>query len=210
MDECYAMVSVVETLLVSFLIGLTGALAPGPTLIATIQSSMKRGWTMGPKVCAGHILIESFVFLLIMMGLAATAVKFSEPIAILGGGALIAFGILTIRESRSAQMDNPTATVIDNPYLAGIITGITNPYFWLWWLTIGSALLVGALEAGALFGAVFMVGHWMADFGWLTTVSSGIHRGRTVLSSRGYTVALTICGVFLILFGIYYLGAGLI
>jgi threonine/homoserine/homoserine lactone efflux protein len=201
------MVTVAETLLISFLIGLTGALAPGPTLVATIQSSMKHGWTTGPKVSAGHVVIETFVFLLIVIGASAAAVRFSGSIALVGGMALIVFGILTIRESRTPLSENQSGTLINNPYLAGIITGVTNPYFWIWWLTIGSALLLQMMEAGMMFGLIFMIGHWMADAGWLTAVSVGIHRGRMVLSPRGYTVTLALCGIFLILFGIYYLGA---
>jgi threonine/homoserine/homoserine lactone efflux protein len=199
------MASVPEILLISFLIGLTGALAPGPTLVATIQSSMKKGWTMGPKVSLGHMFIETLVFLLIVLGISATAARFSGFIAIIGGGALIVFGILTLRESRTARLDHPSGTIIDNPYLAGIITGITNPYFWIWWLTIGSSLLVNVMEAGIIFGIIFMIGHWMADVGWLTVVSAGIHRGRMILSPRGYTITLSFCGLFLILFGGYYL-----
>jgi threonine/homoserine/homoserine lactone efflux protein len=204
------MVTVAETLLISFLIGLTGALAPGPTLVATIQSSMKHGWTTGPKVSAGHIVIETFVFLLIVIGASATAVRFSGSIALIGGVALMMFGILTIRESRIPLSEIQSVTIINNPYLAGIITGVTNPYFWIWWLTIGSVLLLQMMEGGMIFGLIFMIGHWMADAGWLTVVSMGIHRGRMVLSPRGYTVTLALCGVFLILFGIYYLGTAFI
>jgi threonine/homoserine/homoserine lactone efflux protein len=199
------MASVPEILILSFLIGLTGALAPGPTLVATIQSSMKKGWTMGPKVSAGHIIIETFVFLLILLGISATAVRFSGFIAVIGGGALIVFGILTLRGSRTARLDHPAGAIIDNPYMAGIITGVTNPYFWIWWLTIGSSLLVNVMETGIIFGVIFMIGHWMADVGWLTMVSAGIHRGRMILSPRGYTITLSLCGLFLILFGSYYL-----
>jgi threonine/homoserine/homoserine lactone efflux protein len=199
------MAPALEILLVAFFIGLTGALAPGPTLIATIQSSMKGGWTMGPKISAGHILIESCVFFLIILGVTATAMQFSGSIAMVGGGALTVFGMLTIRESRTASLDRPTGTMIDNPYLAGIITAITNPYFWIWWLTIGSALLISAMEDGLIFGFIFMLGPWAADAGWLTVVSTGIHRGRTILSSRSYMTTLVICGFFLIIFGMYYL-----
>jgi threonine/homoserine/homoserine lactone efflux protein len=46
------MLGAIETLILAFTIGLTGALAPGPTLVATINSSLQRGWTMGPKVAA--------------------------------------------------------------------------------------------------------------------------------------------------------------
>ena len=38
----------------AFAIGLTGALAPGPTLLATVNSSLQEGWKAGPKVAAGH------------------------------------------------------------------------------------------------------------------------------------------------------------
>jgi threonine/homoserine/homoserine lactone efflux protein len=201
------MMSVAETLLVSFLIGLTGALAPGPTLVATIQTSIKEGWITGPKVSAGHMIIETFVFILIVFGAAASVVRFSGFIALIGGIALIIFGVLTIQESRTPLSDISSGTTITNPYLAGIVTGITNPYFWIWWLTIGSALLLDTMEAGLVFGLIFMTGHWMADMGWLTTVSTAIHRGRRILSSHGYLLTLTLCGIFLILFGIYYLAS---
>ncbi len=201
------MVSVPEVFLISFLIGFTGALAPGPTLVATIQASMKSGWIAGPKVSVGHIIIETCVFLVIVLGASAAAVQFSGTIALLGGGALTAFGILTIRERGSFYSGGTPATVIGNPYIAGIVTGITNPYFWIWWLTIGSVLLLQAMEASILFGLVFMAGHWMADAGWLTVVSASIHKGRMVLSPRIYRLILTLCGAFLILFGIYYLSS---
>jgi threonine/homoserine/homoserine lactone efflux protein len=159
---------------------------------------------VGPKVTVGHMVIETFVFTLILLGVSTMALRFSGSIAMIGGVALVAFGMLTIRGSRTAILGRPSGTIVDNPYLAGIVTGITNPYFWVWWLTIGSALLLQAMETGLMFGLLFMVGHWMADAGWLTAVSAGIHRGRMILSPRGYRVTLSLCGVFLILFGIYY------
>ena len=199
------MIPVVETLGFAFLIGLSGALVPGPTLVATIQASMKGGWITGPKVTLGHILLETFIFAFILLGISATAVRYSRTIALVGGVALLFFGILTLRESTQASMDQPGVSAIGNPYLAGIITGITNPYFWIWWLTIGSALLVDVMEGGIFLGLVFMIGHWGADVGWLTLVSTGIHRGRAILSPRGYIITLIFCGVVLILFGIYFL-----
>lgn len=194
-----------ETLLLAFVIGFTGALAPGPTLVATIQASVRGGWTMGPKVTLGHILIETLVFLLILFGLSTVALTFSRPVALLGGAALIAFGILTVKESVHARLDQQYIGTTGNPYVAGIITGVTNPYFWIWWLTVGSALLVKALGSGFLLAFTFMIGHWGADAVWLTAVAMGIHRGRTILSERGYQGTLLLCGAFLILFGGYYL-----
>lgn len=195
-----------EILTLAFIVGLTGAVAPGPTLIATIQCSVRGGWTMGPKVTLGHMLLETAVFVLVLFGVSTTAVaSYARPIALIGGIALIAFGILTVHESRQASLDQSSETATGNPYLAGLVTCGTNPYFWIWWLTVGGAFLLVALEGGVIFGVIFMIGHWAADAGWYTVVAAGIHRGRSVLSERGYRTVLVICGAFLICFGGYYL-----
>ncbi|MCJ7442931.1 MAG: LysE family translocator [Methanotrichaceae archaeon] len=96
------MKSIIEVISLAFTIGLTGALALGPTLVATIESSLKGGWSAGPKVAAGHALVELAIFLLIIVGLAEATQQFSHYIAWIGGLALIAFGILTIRDCRKA------------------------------------------------------------------------------------------------------------
>lgn len=201
------MYEILQMLAMAFTIGLTGALAPGPTLVATVNSSLKDGWTAGPKVAAGHALVETLIFLLIIGGLADAMQGYSHAIALAGGLALIIFGLMTIKGSRSATMAAPQGQAIGNAYLAGIITSAANPYFWIWWLSIGSALVLSGLSSGLLMAALFMIGHWGADFGWYTLVSSSLDRGRSILSEKSYRTILGICGGFLICFGIYFLSA---
>ena len=197
-------------LVLGFLIGLTGALAPGPTLVAAINASVKCGWTAGPKVTLGHIAVEILMVAFIAGGLAVVLSGYSAAIAVVGGAALVAFGILTVHGSRKARLEpageEPGGA---GPVLAGFVTSIANPYFWIWWLTVGSALLVGAMEGGVVVMAAFIAGHWCADLGWYTLVSSGIHKGRFFLSVREYRIVLAACGVFLVGFGLYYLATGL-
>jgi len=189
-----------------FLIGLTGALAPGPTLVATIKASLKSGWSAGPRVTLGHIVVEILMVLLIIAGLSVVIGQYSRLIAAIGGAALFVFGVLTLCEAKNARIDcdNETDT-ITQPFMAGIITSISNPYFWIWWFTVGSALLLGAYQGGLGVAFAFIIGHWSADLGWFTLVSVGIHRGRFILSERLYRWMLGICGISLILFGVYYL-----
>jgi len=201
------MYETIEMLAMAFTIGLTGAMAPGPTLVATVNSSLKSGWTAGPKIAAGHALVEIVVFLLIVGGLALTARQYSHYIAWIGGLALIAFGILTVNGSKSATITSPEGQVVGNPYLAGVLTSAANPYFWIWWLSIGSALVISGLQGGLILAGLFMIGHWGADFGWYTLVSMSLHRGRAILSEANYRRILAICGIFLVLFGLYYIGS---
>jgi threonine/homoserine/homoserine lactone efflux protein len=195
-----------HALLLGFIIGLTGALVPGPTLVVTITSALKRGWKEGPKVFIGHGILEAAIFPVIILGLGTQIVvqDYSFLIAGFGGTALIIFGLMTFWGPKEIDT-NPTATGnFDNPFFAGIITSAANPYFWIWWLSIGCVFILTQLEIGLLNAVVFLIGHWIADLGWLTVVSISIHRGRSVLSDRAYSRTISLCGIFLVAFGIYF------
>ncbi|MCX6692938.1 MAG: LysE family transporter [Methanomicrobiales archaeon] len=192
-----------------FLIGLTGALAPGPTLVSTISLSFSKGWTTGPKVVFGHALIELVLFLLIVLGVSSLPEQYSRGIFLLGGVALIIFGALAIMESRRELSAQPDRSVISSPFLAGVITSITNPYFWIWWLTIASTLILSTLAWGIIPAFAFLIGHWTADLSWYTLVAACIHKGRLVLTGRWYHGVIFLCGIFLIGFGIYYISNGI-
>jgi len=199
------MYDLLSMLLLGFVIGLTGALAPGPTLVATINASLAGDWTTGLKISLGHIVVETLIFLLIVLGLAAVAQPYTNEIAGVGGTALVVFGIMTVLGSREASLTASSAGTVPNPYMAGLLTSAANPYFWIWWLSVGSAMVIAGLEGGLVLAGIFMIGHWCADTGWYTFVSTGVSRGRTILSDHTYHRIMAACGVFLVLFGLYYL-----
>ena len=102
-----------EMLLVAFAIGLTGALTPGPTLVATIRASVEHGWYAGPVITAGHCLVEFVVFVLILVGLITVAGQYSWLIAAFGGFALVIFGIMTILGSRTMSISGTPTDGVD-------------------------------------------------------------------------------------------------
>src|SRR5665647_306017 len=204
------MFEIFQMFILGFVIGLTGALAPGPTLVATINSSINGDWTTGLKVSLGHVIVELFLVILILLGLATVALPYTSAIAGIGGIALIAFGVLTIAGSRKATMRTQGLQAVVNPYLAGLVTSAANPYFWIWWFTIGSAMVIAGLQGGLVLVGALMIGHWSADTVWLTMVSTGVSKGRTIVSDTTYQKIIALCGIFLILFGAYYLSRPLI
>jgi len=201
-DPMYDLLSM---LFLGFVIGLTGALAPGPTLVATINASLAGNWKTGLKISLGHMVAESAIFLLIVLGFAAIALPYAPVIAGIGGVALIAFGVLTIAGSRDASMAVSGPADGHGPYVAGFMTSAANPYFWIWWLTIGSAMVVAGLQGGLVLALTFLTGHWCADIGWFTLVSTSVSRGKTVLPGTAYRRVIAACGGFLVIFGGYYL-----
>jgi len=197
------MITIPKMLVLAFAIGLTGALSPGPTLVATIDLSLRKGWRTGPIIVAGHMVVEFLIALLIVLGMGAMAEGYTDQITLAGGPALVVFGLLTIKESRTASL-KAGGEISGSPFVAGILTSIANPSFIIWWLTIGSGFLLDGLRGGVLLAAAFMAGHWAADLGWYTLVSTSVDRGRTLLSESKYRLLLRLCGVFLILFGLVY------
>lgn len=196
--------------MLSFVIGLTGAVAPGPMLVATINASVRDGWRSGPVIVAGHMALEAVLFALVVLGFAAIAIQYVSLVAVAGGIALVIFGVLSIKGAYAEQSCYGNDLPQCSPLIAGVLTSASNPYFWIWWLTIGSSFILSGYQAGLIMAATFMGGHWMADLGYFTLVAAATERGRTLLSEKGYRMVLSATGLFLISFGLYYLVPALV
>ena len=196
-----------ESLLLGFGVGLSGALAPGPTLLATISGAVRHGPLVGGRVAAGHMLVEGILAAALVLGLAPLVISQQAMIAVVGGLALVGFGGLTLLGARTATLTPTTGPERAGPFLAGVLTSLANPYFWLWWATIGGAMLASSIASGPGDGLSFLAGHWSADLGWLLLVGIGVARGRTLLPDRGYRFLLGACGIGLVLLGLGYLGS---
>ncbi len=193
-------------LLVGFAVGLSGALMPGPMLFATIDSSLKKGWIAGPEVVFGHALLEFAVVVLIVLGMTSfIGSEAISAISVVGGIVLIVFGAMTIQGASDASGAlHSDGAIVSSPIVAGILTSASNPYFWIWWLAAGSALVLRGLEVSLIAAAFFVIGHWMADLGWYSLVSTSFSRGKSLMSSKTYERILVSCGVFLIVFGAWF------
>jgi|Deesub1362A_J573_1020465.scaffolds.fasta_scaffold00052_18 threonine/homoserine/homoserine lactone efflux protein len=183
---------------IGFLVGLTGAVAPGPMLIATIEGSLKEGLSAGPKAVLGHGTIEIGIFVLIVFGLYTLVDRWIHVVGIIGGTIMIIFGFTMLKKT---YVENKTT--FGNMVIAGALTSALNPYFWIWWLTAGFAML--SLGLPSLYGAtILMVGHLVADFGWYGGISLMVAKTRRFLRYDIYTLVLRGCGAFLIIFGLWF------
>ena len=203
--------TLIDLLFLGFFIGLTGALAPGPTLIATIQNALHLGWTSGPRITVGHVTAEFFVIVLIAAGVSVIPQNANPVIYVIGGIALCIFGFMTIASAKGADINLIGGIKYQSrPEVVGLITSVTNPYFWIWWFSVGSALLISSLSLGIPGLVAFISGHWMADLGWFTFVALMVHRSKKVLSVGSYRFILIICGLLLVVFGLWFVFNGII
>ena len=204
-------IDISRAFLLGFTIGLTGALVPGPMLFATIELSLKKGWIAGPEVVLGHMLIELLLVILILFGFASFVNSGAiSVISVIGGFALAVFGFLTVKDAKTAASAGSSPETQDlkltsNPIALGLITSVSNPYFWIWWLTAGSALVLREHELGLIFSLAYILGHWTADLSWFTAISGSFSRGKTLFSQKTHRFILYSCGIFLIFFGFYFI-----
>jgi len=195
----------------SFTLALSGALMPGPLFTITLSESARYGFKAGPLLMIGHALLELLLVVAVVQGV---GIYLQLPpvmgtIALLGGSLLIYFGIDMIRTAGSLSLSQETEitghSFTRHPILMGAITSLSNPYWTLWWATIGLGYLAAAMKFGNLGVTTFFVGHIAADFAWYCLISFGVSRGKSFLKDWGYQSLIRVCGIFLFFFGGWFL-----
>ena len=200
----------------TFIITLSGALSPGPVLTATISESMKRGFWAGPLIVLGHAILEVFLLVGIVAGLARwlTLLLVMAVLGVAGGLLLVAMGThmaLTAQTAVAKALDDRgnSNMAVRGPVLTGIITSISNPYWTLWWATIGLGLAATALKLGVAGIASFYAGHILSDLAWYSIVSAAVASGRRICPPWVYRALFIFCGLVLVGLGAFFGSTGI-
>ena len=198
---------IITLFIVSFTIALSGALAPGPLLATVIAQSFRHGAKTAPLIMLGHAALEAVLMGLIVLGIAplVSSAAVMRAIALAGALVLCYFGIRLLVSVPRLRMDTESSpATASHLVLMGITVSLSNPYWTVWWLTIGLSLVLAAKQQGWLAIIIFFLGHVSADFGWYGIVSVGISRGRKSFSDKTYRAAIAACAVALIGFALYF------
>lgn len=193
----------------SFMIALSGAMVPGPLFTITVSESARRGASTGPYLILGHGLLELLIIVLILSGL-APFLKHEMTryvISLAGGSMLVVMGIMILKDLRRVRLDlyAEGSGKGMNLVVTGIIGSLANPYWVIWWATIGLGYLLSSMRYGFAGVAVFFLGHISADFVWYSLISYAVAKGRKIMGERSYKIILAVCAVFLIFFGAWFL-----
>jgi threonine/homoserine/homoserine lactone efflux protein len=196
----------------SFIIALSGALMPGPLLTVTISESSRRGFITGPLLIAGHAILELVLLAALLLGLAPFFQQSAVFVTTAIFGALILFwmAIGMFRSLPSLQLSWKTDDKRKNhPMISGILMSVANPYWIIWWATIGLGYIMYSWQFGFWGIAFFFTGHILADLAWYSLVSAAVAGGRHFLTDRVYRGLIAFCAVFLVVFACYFVYAGL-
>ena len=173
----------------SFVIALSGALMPGPLLTATISESSRHGFIAGPLMIAGHAILELALVIALLLGLAPF---FQQPVvfvatALIGSVILfwMAFGMFRSLPSLRLSWEGDQ-TRRNHPMISGILMSVANPYWIIWWATIGLGYILYSWRFGFWGIAFFFVGHILADLVWYSLIAAAVAGGRHFLTDRLY------------------------
>ena len=197
----------------SFFLAFSGAMMPGPLLTATISAAARKGPSAGPLFILGHGILELGLVVLIFLGLGPflTGTWTFVTISLTGSCIMFYMAFSMFRSLPKLSLTQHTTNARDYRSLVGTgaLLSVSNPYWTIWWGTIGLGLLLRAGNAGFLGVASFFGGHVLGDLVWYTAVSITIWRGKRLLSDRLYRGLIGLCGGLIAVFGIYFFISGM-
>lgn len=192
----------------AFVIGLSGAMSPGPYLTVTIARTLREGRLAALLMLVGHAILEAALLVGFAFGLASVLKlpTVSAVMSVVGGAVLLWMGGSLLwgvwRGTVVADLSASESTSRVGPVAHGALVSLSNPYWTLWWATIGITLAIKGLEFGPVGVLAFFVGHEIADIAWYSVVIFAVSAGRHLLSDRIYRGVMAVLACFLL-----YLGA---
>ena len=188
-------------------ISASGVMSPGPLFSANIIYGLKEGRIAGLKIAIGHTIVEFPLIVLLGAGIITSNIfpEFRVLIAIIGALGLFAFAGLQIKSIFQKNFQK-NLKPSKGPILAGIFLSALNPFFIIWWLTIGFKLIAESIELWGFLGIIilFLFHIWM-DYVWLYIVAFFASKSSNFLSNRNYKILIISLAIILIYFGFKFI-----
>lgn len=198
----------------SMLIAYSGAIMPGPMLAVVVAESPRQGVRAGPLVVLGHALLELALLGLLVLGLGPLLERegVQAVLSVVGGVMLVATAAVMLlsvaRGTARLEYGAADGRAHGRAVLGGIVSSLSNPYWSIWWATIGLSLLTKAYALGAAALVAFYVGHILGDLTWYSAVSGVITAGRRWITPRRYRVMVAVMACFLLVLAAWFVVSG--
>lgn len=193
----------------AILVSLSGVMSPGPLFAVTVAKS-SREKNAGVMISVGHGIVEFPLMFLIYLGFYWV---FSSPfvyktIGFVGGALMVYLGFKMLKTRKEAGSE--LLFIKHGSVVSGILATAGNPYFLLWWATIGAFLIMNSAIFGHLGFLLFAVVHWSCDLVWNVFVSFTVFKSRRFWTRRVYDVVFVFCFAILTSFGVWFIISALL
>jgi len=184
-------------------ISITVIILPGPITAATIA----KGYVSrdaGILIAVGHAVVEVPLIVAIYLGFGRFigSPQVVRVIYIVGALTLFYLGFKMLRNASNVGVKE--GGLPNGSLLTGIVMTGTNPAFYLWWVFVGMAWIVGATRFGVVGIIMFIVLHWLCDLAWYEFLSVSTFKSRRWLSPKAKRIVFSTCALVLIGFGVWF------
>ena len=189
-------------------LGLSCGLAPGPLLALLLAQTLRHGPREGCKVALAPLITDAPIIGVTLV----LAAKLAELRPLLGGvsfagGAFVLYlawdTFSPTHPGTEAQAEPPES------WLKGILTNLLSPHPWLFWLTVGAAMLAKAIAQSWLNAVAFLFGFDRLLVGAKVGIAVVAGRSRDLLAGRPYRITMRVLAALLVLFAVLLAREGL-
>lgn len=188
-------------------ISLTGVMLPGPMTAATIAKGYSDKHA-GAWIAAGHAIIEvpliGAIYAVIYFGFEhfIGSPQVERGIYLVGGLMLLYLGFRMFRATGKAT--DAVGGLPASSLLTGIVITGTNPAFYIWWATVGTALVTGAARFGLAGVILLTIVHLPCDLAWSEFLSVSTHESRRWWTQKVRRIVFSVCASVLSGFGVWF------
>jgi threonine/homoserine/homoserine lactone efflux protein len=189
-------------------LGLSCGLAPGPLLTLLLAQTLRHGPREGCKIAMTPLVTDAPIILAALV----LAAKLAELRLLLGvvsmvGGIFVLY--LAWDSFRPLHLEVEAPAERPRSWLKGILTNVLSPDPWLFWLTVGAAILAKAIAQSWLVASAFLFGFYLLMVGSMVLIAFMAGRSRDLLAGRLYRVVMRVLAVLLAGFALLLFREGL-
>lgn len=194
-------------LTVGILLGLSAGFAPGPLLTLVITETLRYGMGAGVRVACAPILTDLPIIVLTFAVLA----KLSEFNPILGAISFLGAAFVAYMGYESFRMKgveiNPEYAA-SYSFRKGIAVNLLNPHPYLFWLSVGTPLLLKGMDESFVSATAFILGFYVFLVGSKISLAVIVGRSRSFLKGNVYVFIMRFLGLALFVFAALLLRDG--
>ena len=197
------------SLLQNIILGLSLAAPIGPVNVEIIKRGLNSGFKQAFLTGAGAMSADSTYLTFIFFGLTSFLnIAFIKIVlGIAGSFILIYLGLVSAKDIfHKAVVENQSRRMYKNSFITGYVLAISSPMTIIWWAGVFGALLSSQTNAQTnLSTFLSCLSILLGCFIWVFFLTIALHWGKKIINEKMVGFISLIAGIFLIVFGIYFL-----
>lgn len=182
-------------------LGLAAGFAPGPLLAMVIAQTLSHGFKEGVKTAFTPLITD--LPIIAISTLLVSGIYALKPILGLvsvTGGILLTY--MAYENLRINRMPDPVMIGSPNSLVKGALINALSPHPYLFWVTVGSPLIVTAYAQSMATAACFIAGFYVCLIGSKVTLAYFVTRSQGFLSGLTYVRLMKLLGLALLVFAV--------